>query len=96
MDPRVGVLSGWPDHWYGARIHGGHQLVLRERLTMEFLRQHTVDEDHGAVRDCCHFSWVARRKENYPPRLSKASHDSMHFSLSGHIDATRGIVKHKQ
>ena len=70
--------------------------MLRERLTMEFLHQHTVDEDYGAVRDCCHFSWIARGKENHPPRLSKASHDTMHFSLGGHIDATRRIVEHKQ
>src|SRR6476659_8488585 len=92
----VGVLGGRPEYWFGARIHGGHKLVLRERITLEFLRQHAVDEDDDAVSDRRRFFGIARGKENYPPRLCKAPHDSMHFPLRGHIYAARGIVEHKQ
>jgi len=70
--------------------------MLRKAVTVKFLRQHTVDKDDDTVGNCRRLSWVAGGKEDNPPRLRKATHDSVHFPFGSHIDTARRIIEHKQ
>ena len=70
--------------------------MLREALAAKFMRQHAVGKDENSVGDGGRLSRVTRAKENDPPRLCEAPHDSMHLTLSAHIDASGRVIEYKQ
>ena len=69
--------------------------MLREALATKLMRERTVGKDENTVGNGGRFSWVARAKQNNPSRLCEAPHNSMHLTLSAHIDASGRIIEYE-